>query len=240
MAVYFASDLHLKALDDPNVERFFAFLERVAAEGEALYVLGDLFEAYIGDDDDDPLLARVAVALSRLKRQQVFLAHGNRDFLIGAAFANRARVQLLCDETVIALGNTRALLMHGDSLCTDDLAYQQFRVQSRSAPWQTQFLSEPLVKRRAFAEHARAQSQRHTSMSAAEIMDAHPIAIHEALARHAVPLLIHGHTHRPMVHRYGAAQRIVLPDWDAHASWLRWSGSTGELYARGRCERIAI
>ncbi len=239
MSVYFASDLHLKALDDSNVERFFAFLDEVRADGEALYLLGDIFEAYIGDDDDDPLVARVAAELSTLNCA-VFLVHGNRDFLIGQSFATRAAATLLGEETVIKLGSFRALLLHGDTLCTDDIAYQHVRTQLRSRQWQSDFLNQPLAARRAFAVKARAESRMHTAGSAADIMDANSAAVNETLTRHEVLLLIHGHTHRPMVHRHGNATRIVLPDWDEHRSWLKWTAETGELYARGQCERVDV
>jgi UDP-2,3-diacylglucosamine hydrolase len=236
MAVYFASDQHLRALDDPNVERFLSFLDEVEAYGDALYLLGDVFEAYLGDDDDDPLLSLLAQRLARLsQRCALFLAHGNRDFLIGTGFAARSGAQLLGDETVCELGDRRALLMHGDSLCVDDAAYQALRGQLRASTWQAQFLAQPLAARRAFASSAREQSKAHTAMSPAEIMDVNDGAVAAAMARHSADILIHGHTHRPAVHRSAAGSRVVLPDWDGQRAWLKWQGGSGVLEARGAC-----
>lgn len=239
-AIYFASDLHLTAVEDPGFGRFAALCEQVAMDGRALYLLGDLFEAYLGDDDDDPLVAAVAAHLRALSdcAIDVFFAHGNRDFLLGRGFAERAGLRLLASQEMVKLGTHRAVLMHGDTLCTDDLDYQNTRRQLRDPDWQRRFLAQPLADRRAFAIRARAQSAAHTAMAAAEIMDVNAGAVATLLADTGADWLIHGHTHRPAIHDLDqGTRRIVLGDWPRAASWLRWApGETAELHFEGRVE----
>ena len=227
MATLFISDLHLDEARPQIVELFEHFLANEARYADALYILGDLFEAWIGDDDDAPLPARVASALSAVKDSDVpihFIA-GNRDFLLGQDYARRAGMTILEDGTVIDLYGTKTLLMHGDTLCTDDAAYLAFRKQVRDPAWQRQFLSQPLAARRAFAQQARNASREHTAQTSMAIMDVNQNAVEAALRGARVARMIHGHTHRPAIHDFvlGAApaQRIVLGDWYEQGSVLR-------------------
>ena len=220
MQIHFISDLHLCA-DRPALtavfERYLAGPARAAAR---LYILGDLFEYWAGDDDlDDPLNTHVAGLLADLAESgcQVFFMPGNRDFLIGADFAARARLQLLAEPARIELGNEAVLLCHGDSLCTDDLAYQAFRSQVRNPAWQAQFLGQPLAVRKQIIAGVRMKSEEAKSEKAAAIMDVNSEAVVALFREHAVSQLIHGHTHRPADHQVDAdgrtCQRLVLADW---------------------------
>ncbi|MGH8212057.1 MAG: UDP-2,3-diacylglucosamine diphosphatase [Rhodanobacteraceae bacterium] len=231
----FISDLHLDDCRPRIVGLFESFLADEARDADALYILGDLFEAYIGDDDDAPLPARVAAALKSLGDSGVpvhFIA-GNRDFLLGEDYARRARMTLLDDGTTVDLYGTPTLLLHGDTLCTDDPAYLAFRQQVRDPAWQRMFLSQPLPARRAFAAKARDASRAHTSQADMAIMDVNQAAVETALRDAHVTRMIHGHTHRPAVHDFepdGApAQRFVLGDWYEQGSVLRVDGGTIEL-----------
>lgn len=220
MQIHFISDLHLCA-DRPALtavfERYLAGPARAAAR---LYILGDLFEYWAGDDDlDDPLNTHVAGLLADLAESgcQVFFMPGNRDFLIGADFAARARLQLLAEPARIELGNEAVLLCHGDSLCTDDLAYQAFRSQVRNPAWQAQFLGQPLAVRKQVIAGVRMKSEEAKSEKAAAIMDVNAEAVIALLREHGVHQLIHGHTHRPADHQVDVdgslGQRRVLADW---------------------------
>ena len=228
MSTLFISDLHLDPARPRIVELFTRFLGMEARKTQALYILGDLFESWIGDDDDSPLAHEVASALSALRDCgiRVFFMHGNRDFLLGQDYAQRAGMTLLTDPTVVEFGGERTLLMHGDTLCTDDVAYQKFRAQVRDPEWQAQFLGQTLDERRAFAARARAESLKHTAGATAEIMDVNPGAVAAAMREHDVRTLIHGHTHRPATHRFEldghVAERIVLGDWYEQSSVLTW------------------
>ncbi|SFM42664.1 UDP-2,3-diacylglucosamine hydrolase [Ectothiorhodospira mobilis] len=223
----FVSDLHL----DPDRPAILAAFERLlrgpARQADALYILGDLFEYWIGDDDPAPHLEPVFDALADLAQAgvPVYFTHGNRDFLVGEGFARRSRCRLLDTETVIDLYGTPVLLMHGDSLCTDDHEYMAFRDMVRDAQWQAAFLARPLAERHAEAEAMRARSRRSTRRKPADITDVHPGAVEAALRRNGVRILIHGHTHRPALHDLtldGApARRIVLPDWYETGGLLR-------------------
>ncbi|MFT3789585.1 MAG: UDP-2,3-diacylglucosamine diphosphatase [Rudaea sp.] len=227
MTALFISDLHLDPQRPHIVDLFAALLAGEARRADALYILGDLFEAWIGDDDDAALPARVAQATRALRDAgvPVYFMHGNRDFLLGADYAARAGITLLADPTVIELGGERTLLMHGDTLCTDDVEYLKFRALVRDPRWQAQFLSKPLAERRAFAAQARGESRRHTSVARPEIMDVNQAAVAAAMRAHGVRKLIHGHTHRPATHRFEldgqTAERIVLGDWYEQDSVLR-------------------
>ncbi len=224
----FISDLHLDTTRPAITELFRDFLRTEAPQAEALYILGDLFEAWIGDDDPAPEHQTVIAALHGLNAQGValYFMHGNRDFLIGADFAAHSGCTLLTDPTLIDLYGTPTLLMHGDTLCTDDIDYQRFRRMVRDPHWQCDFLAKPLAVRREIARAARAESAAHTAGTAYEIMDANHAAIMNALHTYQVTQLIHGHTHRPAVHNYALdgttlAQRIVLGDWYQQGSVLR-------------------
>ena len=227
MSTLFISDLHLDDARPRIVQAFENLLATQATEVQALYILGDLFESYIGDDDDAPMNARVARATRKVREAGVplYFMHGNRDFLLGADYAERAGMTVLEDPFVIELSGERTLLMHGDTLCTDDAAYLQFRNLVRNPDWQHAFLAKPLAERRAFAAQARGESRKHTASAKPEIMDVNQSAVEAAMRTHSVDRLIHGHTHRPATHHFDLdgthAERIVLGDWYEQASSLR-------------------
>ncbi len=219
MTTLFISDLHLDASRPHITDLFAAFVREQATAADALYILGDLFEAWTGDDTADPTAQRFVDALAPLRdaRTPCFYLHGNRDFLLGEAYARRAGMTLLADPSVLEIEGVRTLIMHGDTLCTDDLPYQAFRTQAHTPAWQRAFLSRTLAEREAFARHAREESRRHTGNAMAAIMDVNQDAVEATMRASRTHRLIHGHTHRPAVHRFTldgeAAERIVLGDW---------------------------
>lgn len=224
MTTLFISDLHLDQSRPEIIAIFRRFIADEAVNADALYILGDLFEAWIGDDADDATGKQFIDAMRPLRDagKPCFYMHGNRDFLLGERFAREAGMTLLPDPSIINLYGTPTLLMHGDTLCTDDHAYQAFRTQVRSPQWQRQFLSRGIEKRQAFAAQARNESQRHTrDNSNAAIMDVNQQAVEAAMKSARVRRLIHGHTHRPASHTFdltfdlnnAPATRIVLGDW---------------------------
>jgi UDP-2,3-diacylglucosamine hydrolase len=238
MATLFISDLHLDA-ERPEITRLFGeFIDGEARQAEALYILGDLFEAWVGDDDPSETGAFVAAKLRALSDRgvRVFFQHGNRDFLVGREFALRAGVQLLPENAVIVLNSEPVLLMHGDTLCTGDAAYQAFRAQTRQTAWQQQFLAQPLEARLAFAAKAReASQQRQGEMKRDDraqfetVTDVAPDAVIAMLSQYGISTLIHGHTHRPAIHHIDidgrSCRRIVLGDWYTQGSVLRVDAS---------------
>lgn len=236
MTVLFVSDLHLDASRPHITDLFLDFLAGEARDAEALYLLGDVFEAWVGDDDPGEPGASVCAALARLSTSgvPVFLMRGNRDFLFGDGIARRCGARLLPDPCVIDLHGTPTLLMHGDLLCTDDVAYQAFRQQVRDPAWQEQFLAQPLPARHAFAAQARAASKQHQQGVSEAIMDVTPAEVVDVMSRHGVDQLIHGHTHRPAIHALTvgnrAAKRIVLGDWYEQGSVLRMDAGGPRLY----------
>jgi len=218
--IHFISDLHLCAERPALTAVFERYLAGPARTASALYILGDLFEYWAGDDDlDDPLNTRVARQLAALADAgcRVFFMPGNRDFLLGADFARRAKLEILPEPALIPLGDRQALLCHGDSLCTDDIAYQAFRGQVRNPAWQAQFLAQPLALRKQIIAGVRMKSEEAKSEKAAAIMDVNAASVAALLHEHGFPLLIHGHTHRPAEHRTNvdshACERWVLADW---------------------------
>jgi UDP-2,3-diacylglucosamine hydrolase len=219
----FISDLHLSEVRPEANERFFQFLEQEASGADALYVLGDLFEYWIGDDDlDSPFNAVIVGFFRRLTAAGTRLSfmHGNRDFLVGERFSAATGAALLPDPSVA----DGVLLMHGDTLCTDDLDYQAWRRTARSAAWQRDFLDKPLAERRATVQELREKSKEVIQAKPAEIMDVNEAAVRAAFRQHDVTRLIHGHTHRPGVHRLEVdgrrCERWVLPDWYGRGGYL--------------------
>jgi UDP-2,3-diacylglucosamine hydrolase len=210
------------------VEQFLGFLTTHAAGAAALYILGDLFETWIGDDDRDDSKARVQGGLRALTRSGVacFVLHGNRDFLLGRDFCTQTGCRLLQDPIVADLDGERVLITHGDALCTDDHPYQELRSIVRTPQWQRQFLALPLAVREALANSARAGSKQHTSNTSYRIMDVNSDAVIAAFRVAGVRRIIHGHTHRPGVQELTIegepAQRIVLGAWYEQGSYL-WS-----------------
>lgn len=243
MATLFVSDLHLDDARPHIVEQFERFCAGAARDADALYVLGDLFEAYIGDDDDAPLNARVAKALHGVADAGVPVHYiaGNRDFLLGEDYARRCGMDILADGTVIDLYGAPTLILHGDVLCTDDAEYLAFRKQVRDPAWQAAFLARPLAERRAFAAQARDASRAHTSRTDMAIMDVNQAAVEGALRGARVTRMIHGHTHRPAIHDFmldgTPAQRIVLGDWYEQGSVLRVDRDAVELRGLEGCPR---
>lgn len=238
MSTLFISDLHL----DDSRPHITALFEHYLAGDEvrhadALYILGDLVEAWIGDDDDAELPQRIARATTAVRDAgvPVYFMAGNRDFLLGDAYAERAGLALIEDGTVHDLYGTPTLLMHGDLLCTDDVAYQATRRQVRTPAWKAQVLAMPLEARRALAAKARAESRAYTSGAQEVLMDVNADAVAQAMRHAGVTHLIHGHTHRPAVHHFDLdgqpAERIVLGDWYEQGSVLRVSAAGRELRA---------
>ena len=232
----FVSDLHLSEERPEANERFIAFMEDTARQAAALYVLGDLFEYWIGDDDlGEPFNAVMTGFFARLVRGgvPVFLMHGNRDFLMGERFCRATGAELLADPAVVDVGGVRTLLMHGDTLCTDDLDYQGWRRTARSPAWQQEFLSQPLEARRRTVGALRDKSREVIQAKPAEIMDVSESAVREAFRGHGVTRLIHGHTHRPGRHEMEVdgrrCERWVLPDWYGPGGYLEVSGGKARL-----------
>lgn len=219
-----ASDLHLDAEAPWAIDAFLKFLEGPARAAAALYLLGDLFEVWIGDDDDDAANARACAGLRALTSTgvPVYAVHGNRDFLLGAEFEQRTGVKLLPDPVRVELHGTPTLLSHGDVFCTEDPAYQQLRANVRRPAWQRRFLALPLTARRTLASAARAGSKAHTQRTIPAIMDVTPDAVTRAMRATDARRLVHGHTHRPAVHEFTVdgkrAERVVLAPWYESAS----------------------
>lgn len=228
MTVLFASDLHLDPGRPDITRQFLDFLAGPATEASALYLLGDLFEAWLGDDVPDPLGAELASALSALAARgtAVYVMQGNRDFLLGDGFCARGQATLLPDPVVVSHAFGRVLLTHGDALCTADAAYQRLRSLLRDPEVQRALLSLPAAARRALATEARAGSRAHLADASAYITDVDPAAVAAVLRASGVDVLLHGHTHRPAIHTLDVdgrrCTRIVLGDWHAAGSYLRW------------------
>ena len=234
MTTLFISDLHLDPSRPAITELFLDFLRGEARQAEALYILGDLFEAWIGDDTPSSAADAVALALREVSDAgvPVYFIRGNRDFLLGNDYAARAGMRILPDPSVIQLYGKPVLLQHGDLLCTDDVAYQAFRAQTRDPAFIAQFLSQSLQARVAFAQKARAASQAHQSEMKQDdkatfetVTDVAPAEVVATFLRYGVDTMIHGHTHRPAIHSVNAGEhsftRIVLGDWYEQGSVLR-------------------
>jgi UDP-2,3-diacylglucosamine hydrolase len=240
LPILFISDLHLDGSRTDITDQFLTFLQTDARHAQALYILGDLFEAWIGDDDPDPDKQRIQLALHALTASGVpcYVMHGNRDFLLGKQFCRKTGCRLLSDETLISVGDKRILLLHGDTLCTDDHAYQQLRRRVRNPLVQFIMRNLPLATRKWLAAKMRAGSKMHIESAMAQIMDVNAGAVTQTFAKHQVDLMIHGHTHRPAVHSLKVngmpATRIVLGDWYTQGSVLRWTDSGYELLSLQR------
>jgi UDP-2,3-diacylglucosamine hydrolase len=225
MTTWIISDLHLCAQRPAVTQAFLHWLDTQVSQAKALYILGDFFEVWVGDDVLDDAqhgggFRPVVEGLRKLSARgvQLYFMHGNRDFLIGQQFARACGMQLLHDPTLLQAGDKRILLSHGDALCTDDIAYQQFRTQVRDTGWQRTFLSQPLAARIAFAEQARSQSAQNKAVQSMEIMDVNPDAVNALIRAYDYPdVLLHGHTHRPAIHTLDVdghhCERWVLGDW---------------------------
>ena len=235
MSRLFVSDVHLDASTPDANEQFLNFLRTHAAEAEALYILGDLFEAWVGDDDPDPTKARICEGLRELTTSGVgcFVLHGNRDFLIGRDFCRKTGSRLLADPVIADLDGERVLLTHGDALCTDDHSYQELRSTVRTPEWQRRFLALPLEDRELLANQARAGSKDHMARVIPTIMDVNEDAVSTAYRATRCRRIIHGHTHRPGIHDTSIegepAQRMVLGAWYEQGSYIRYENGQYEL-----------
>ena len=218
----FIADLHLCQQHPEITRRFVRFCHDHAVEAEKLYILGDLFEYWLGDDAIDDIAQTVQTELKQLRDSgcECYFMAGNRDFLLGESFADSCDLTLLQEPHIIDLYDRPALLVHGDAECTDDVAYQQARQQLRNPQWQQQFMAMSIKERIEFARQARQQSQEHTGQVDLAIMDVNQGAIEELFNQHGVDLLIHGHTHRPAVHQHGTNTRIVMGDWHHQTHFL--------------------
>jgi UDP-2,3-diacylglucosamine hydrolase len=238
--VLFISDLHLDPAQPAIADQFLRFLRGDARKASAVYILGDLFEVWLGDDDPDPAVREIIAALRELTESGVSCSFmsGNRDFLIGERFAQETGCRLLADGTVVDLFGERVLLMHGDVLCTDDHSYQRLRRILRNPVTLWAFRRMSLARRRKLAQRLREGSRMHVGETAPEIMDVNPAAVVGAMRRAGVTKLVHGHTHRPAIHALEVdsrpAKRIVLGDWHTQGSVLEWSEHGIELRALPR------
>lgn len=236
----FISDLHLSESDPATLDRFLAFMHGPASEANRLYILGDFFEAWIGDDDlESALPAKVVQTLREAADDglDILLMHGNRDFLIGEGFCSAAGCRLLAEPALIDLHGTPTLLMHGDSLCTDDTAYQAYRAQVRNPLWQQAVLARPIAERRMLAAQMLDRSSEAKDGKTMVLMDANGDAVAETFRKHGCGRLIHGHTHRPARHLIEVdgheCERWVLTDW--------YAGKGGYLRCDGDgCQAIAL
>lgn len=220
----FISDLHLNAAQPATLAAFMRFCDEVAPRHRELVILGDLFEYWAGDDDDDAVGLDVAAALAALKPRgvTVYLMHGNRDLLLGSGFCKRSGARLLADPTLALIDGRGVLLSHGDAYCTRDVDYMKFRAKARNPLFQKLFLAKPLAERRAIIGQARATSEAAKATKAMDIMDVTPGEVERELQHFSVSTMVHGHTHRPATHHLTVdghgAERWVLPDWDLDAT----------------------
>lgn len=235
MTTLFISDLHLEAGRPEIGVQFLDFLSGEARDADTLYILGDLFEVWLGDDDPNPYYAAMKAAIRELVDSgiPVFFMHGNRDFMIGDEFATETGVTILQDPEPIDLHGEKVLLSHGDALCTDDVEYQRFRAMTRNPEWQAMMLAKTIQERIAHALEARQGSVEHGKSLDDEITDVNQGAVEALIRKHGVDILLHGHTHRPAIHevRLGdrTATRIVLGDWFEQGSVVRWNADGPRL-----------
>jgi UDP-2,3-diacylglucosamine hydrolase len=240
VATLFISDLHIDASRPAITEQLLSFLATEAKDAEALYILGDLFESWVGDDAADAAQSAAIAGLHRFTSQGVpcFVMHGNRDFLLASQFCRMSGAELVPDPLIVTLYGEPALVMHGDALCTDDRAYQRLRATVRDADWQRQFLALSIASRRALAGAARVGSQAHTAAMEYAITDVNAASVAMALRQAGTATLLHGHTHRPAIHALQVdgrpCTRIVLGDWYTQGSLLRWDHNGPELLSLPR------
>jgi len=240
MTTLFISDLHLEA-DRPDIgEQFLTFLATDASEADDLYILGDLFEAWVGDDDPNTHYFTIKRALRKLVDSgiPVYFMHGNRDFMIGGEFANETGVKILKDPCKVSMYGQKVLLSHGDKLCTDDVQHQKIRKMTRDPEWQATMRAKPLKDRLRMAAEARRQSLEQTLNQSMNIMDVNQKAVTDVFRKNNVDVLLHGYTHRPAVHTVDLgnrkAKRIVLGDWYTQGSVVRWDSRGPKLEAMPR------
>jgi len=227
MAIYFISDLHLEPTQKAITDGFLSFIGSLN-DAEELYILGDFFEVWIGDDYSNEYIELINQALQQCaaKGTQIYFMHGNRDFLVGQAWCENAKCELLDESKLITLGDDSILLMHGDSLCTDDLEYMKARFLLRNEQFQAQLLSKPIPERLEFAKKIRSESKESQKGKSYEIMDVNQAAVDEALSSADCSIMIHGHTHRPDIHKWNFEgqdrTRYVLGDWGDKGWFMKW------------------
>ncbi len=227
MAIYFISDLHLEPTQKAITDGFLSFIGSLN-DAEELYILGDFFEVWIGDDYSNEYIELINQALQQCaaKGTKIYFMHGNRDFLVGQAWCENAKCELLDESKLITLGDDSILLMHGDSLCTDDLEYMKARFLLRNKQFQTQLLSKPIPERLEFAKKIRSESKESQKGKSYEIMDVNQGAVDEALSSADCSIMIHGHTHRPDIHKWNFEgqdrTRYVLGDWGDKGWFMKW------------------
>lgn len=235
MTTFFIADIHLCAQEPAITAGFLRFLREDAPQADALYILGDLFEAWIGDDDPQPLHGDIAAALNTLHQQGVpcFFIHGNRDFLVGRRFARDSSMQILPETKLLQLYGRRLLILHGDTLCTDDIGYQKFRKKVRNPLIQKIFLALPLKWRLSIAARMRADSKASNRGKSLDVMDVNPQAVINAMQENRAEWMIHGHTHRPAIHDVPlngkTGHRAVLGAWHEEGSMITVSADGIEL-----------
>ncbi len=221
----FISDLHLQVAEPATAKAWFDYMASTeGTQADAIFILGDWFEVWVGDDDEDPFAALCAAVMRQRakgvkgsKPCEIFIMHGNRDFLMGTDLADRCGATLLADPTQLDFNGTSYLLTHGDALCTDDTSYMRFRELVRAPEWQAEFLAKPLEQRKNIARQIRAQSQAQHGL-ATSYADVNEVLALEWLNTHGCDVMIHGHTHKPSSHKLGSGERHVLSDWDANAA----------------------
>ncbi|MEE8366563.1 MAG: UDP-2,3-diacylglucosamine diphosphatase [Gammaproteobacteria bacterium] len=225
----FISDCHLDSEKPAISANLIKFLRERAASARCLYILGDLFEVWLGDDDPAPAHSELIETLFDLsKNTRLYFLAGNRDFLLGDDLARRAGLEIIAEPVLLNLGHQGIVLLHGDLLCTDDHDYQAFRKTVRSPKWQTDFLQKPLIERQEIAIGLRSESLVAMAQKKAAIMDVNRDAVVSCFEKHDVEIIIHGHTHRPGIHLYPQAHtRYVLGNWNPEPSYLSWRGATG-------------
>jgi len=227
MAIYFISDLHLEPTQKAITDGFLSFIGSLN-DAEELYILGDFFEVWIGDDYSNEYIELINQALQQCaaKGTKIYFMHGNRDFLVGEAWCENTQCELLEESKLITLGDDSILLMHGDSLCTDDLEYMKARFLLRNKQFQTQLLSKPIPERLEFAKKIRSESKESQKGKSYEIMDVNQGAVDEALSSADCSIMIHGHTHRPDIHKWNfegqERTRYVLGDWGDKGWFIKW------------------
>ena len=227
MAIYFISDLHLEPAQKAITDGFLSFLDSLS-DAEELYILGDFFEVWIGDDYSNEYIELINHALQQCaeKGTKIYFMHGNRDFLIGQAWCDKAQCELLEESKLITLGDDKVLLMHGDSLCTDDIAYMNVRGMLRNPQWQAQLLAKSIPERIEFAKQVRSESQESQKGKSYDIMDVNQDAVDQALSAANCSIMIHGHTHRPNIHNWSFKgedrSRYVLGDWGDKGWFMKW------------------
>ncbi len=232
MPTAFISDLHLTPERPAIIQTFLSFLQTMAQAHEdtridALYILGDLFEAWIGDDASIPLYQPILTQLAQFTQIiPTYFMHGNRDFLIGKLFSQSTGITLLEDPCIIHLYDKKILLSHGDIFCSDDREYQQFRTMVRNTTWQQQFLQKPIAERLAIAQSLRQESHQQKQQKSTEIMDVNTQTVAQYMTQYQVQRLIHGHTHRPADHNEKDYQRLVLGEWYKQGNYLLFSANT--------------